>query len=510
MMVCRRLAGIHDMQMGCLRISRARGFVGVAATAVASTALLLLSACAEGYDEDAAFTSSVRNATLATVNADEIVVSSSTDGSTFTFTWPVVHGAGGYEVKLYNVSDPSHPLLVKADTVDACKATASREDDTNYMLSLRALSNAALNNTAPDTPTQKAFTTFTPTFAAIPAAQYSDLKAYFDANPLPEGNHDMLCFDLDGGADYKLSGDVDFGGHNVTIRCTSKGNHAKLTLEQGAKFITFGGLVIKYLDIDCSQTNKTIVELSETPDDSLKTQIMYDGKESGYYFIMEPIVFQSCNIKKVGASIIADKAKYDVRSLTVNDCVVEVDRTASATNVTSDAVINLKTASFVSDLLLKNSTFYAVEHTNSAFFVYNGRPKEIDANAELQKVTFTGCTFYQLSYSTNFRGDTRTQGQKTNYFTVERCIIVDCGKKNFVNSLLRQLSTAPTVSYYKNTYWWNGEDVSEAQVCDGGDHSGTALTTDPAFRDPANSDFTPTGAQQIAEKTGDPRWYNEN
>ena len=148
-----------------------------------------------------------------------------------------------------------------------------------------------------------------------------------------------------------------------------------------------------------------------------------------------------------------------------------------------------------------------MEAITTPFLTYNGRPKEIDPNAEVQKITFTGCTLYQISKGTNFRGDTRTQGQKTNYFTVDRCIIVDCGKKNFINSLLRQLSTNPTVNYYKNTYWWGGENVADSQICDGGDNSGTALTTDPAFADPANGDFTPTGADQVANQTGDPRWY---
>lgn len=469
---------------------------------VLATAVLLLAGCAEGYDEDAAFESSVKNSTLSAVSADDIVVTSSTDGTTFTFTWPVVHGAGGYEVKLFNVSDPDNPVLVKADTVDACKSTASREDDTNYMVTVRALKNGQLNNAEPAEPTQKLFTTFTPTFASISAAEYTDLKAYFDEHPLPADSTSMLCFDLDGDTDYTLSGNVDFGGHYVTIRCTNKSKHARLTLQPGARFITYGAFTMKYLDIDCSQTTKTIVELSETPDESLKSLIMYDGKESGYYFIMDPIIFQSCNIKKMSSSLIADAAKYDVRALTVNDCLVEITNSSAA-------IINLKTASFVTDLLIKNSTFYSLEPTSQPFLTYNGRPKEIDATAEVQKITFTGCTLYQLAKSTNFRGDTRTQGQKTNYFTVDRCIIVDCGKKNFINSLLRQLSTSPTVNYYKNTYWWGGENVAENQICDGGDNTGTALSTDPAFVDPANGDFTPTGADQVANQTGDPRWYAE-
>ena len=465
----------------------------------------LLTACTEGYDDDAAFESLVKNDTLKALTSNDIVVKESTDGSTFTFTWAVVHGAGGYEVKLYNVSDPTTPALVKADTVDACNVSMPREDDTNYMVAVRALSNIQLGNVEQSKATEKLFTTFTPTFSAIEASKYTDLKQYFDENPLPEDSTSMLCFDLDGNAEYTLSGDVDFGGHSVTIRCVNKKGHATLKLVQNAKFVTYGSLYIKYLDIDCAETNKPIIELSAEPADSL---LNLENASGNYYYITDPIVFQSCNIKNLGACLIQDQNKYVVRSLSITDCVVAIDRTADAANVVStDPIIKLNKASFVTDFLVKNSTIYSKEHTTSAFLTYNGRPKELNNSAELQKISFVSTTLVNLSYNTNFRGDTRTQGQPSNYFTVEKCIIVDCGKKNFCNALLRQMSNLPTVSYYKNTYWWNGEDVSESQTGDGSDRTMTALTTDPDFADPDNGDFTPRGEQQVANKTGDPRWY---
>ncbi|MBQ4029662.1 MAG: DUF5123 domain-containing protein, partial [Prevotella sp.] len=57
-----------------------------------------------------------------------------------------------------------------------------------------------------------------------------------------------------------------------------------------------------------------------------------------------------------------------------------------------------------------------------------------------------------------------------------------------------------------NTYWFNGapEDTGEY------DGTGTALTTDPAFKDAADGDFTPTGEAQVAAKTGDPRWFSDD
>jgi hypothetical protein len=314
----------------------------------------------------------------------------------------------------------------------------------------------------------------------------------------------MLCIDLEGGKEYTLSGDIDFGGRYITIRGNNKNSHAKLTLAAGAKFVTFGSFYMKYMDIDCSNTSKAIVELSETPDDSLKNHV----GTSGYFFIEDPIVFQSCNIQNLESYVISDAAKYVVRALTLNDCIVQIVRDSSTPNW-ANPIINLKKSSYVTDFLVKNSTIYSkIRLTNAPFLTYNGRPKELNDESELQKISFVSSTLYNLSYGTNFRGDTRTQGQKSNYFTVEKCIIVDCGKKNFINSFIRQLSTNPTVSYYKNTYWWNGENVKESQVCDGGDRSGTALDTDPAFLDPADDDLTPQGEDQILNQTGDPRWYN--
>ena len=464
---------------------------------------VLMTACTKGYDDDPEFESSVQNSPLKALTADDISVKSSADGSTFTFTWQVVHGAGGYEVKLYNISDPSNALLVKADTTDGCTVSMPREDDTNYMVAIRALSNASLGNTEQAEPGKKEFSTFTPTYGTIKHDDYADLKAYFDANPLPEGPTDMLCFDLEGGKEYTMSADIDFGGHSVTIRCTNKNKHANLKPAAGAKFVTFGSFYLKYMDIDCAETNKPIVELSETPDDSIKNLV----GTSGYYFIQDPIVFQSCNISNLGACLIQDQGKYVVRNLTINDCVVAIDRTAEAANaVTGDPIIKLTKASYVTDFVMKNSTVYSKEHTTSAFLTYNGRPKELNDASELQKISFISSTLYNQSYNSNFRGDTRTQGQTSNYFTVDKCIIVDCGKKNFCNALLRQMSKNPTVYYYKNTYWWNGENVREAQTGDGADNTGTALETDPAFVDAANGDFTPQGADQINNATGDPRW----
>jgi hypothetical protein len=66
-----------------------------------------------------------------------------------------------------------------------------------------------------------------------------------------------------------------------------------------------------------------------------------------------------------------------------------------------------------------------------------------------------------------------------------------------------RLGNSSQIRLSRNTYWSGGEAADQATY----DTSGTILTTDPAFANPANGDFTPTGAEQLQYKTGDSRWY---
>ncbi len=464
-------------------------------------ALFLASCASDGYDEES-FQSDTHNTQMVTPDASNITVTASADGSSQTISWPLVKGAYGFEVELYNVNDAANPILLLDSLVEGYAIKAERAEDTNYKFVIHALGNTKNGNKDAENITVKSFTTFTPTYTTIPEG---DLYKYFTENPIPADSMNNLNYDLVPDGVYTISSNIDFGGHHITLRTSSKTNPATLTPGDGKRFVTWGGLTLKYMNIDLANTNKALIELSETPDDSIKNLV----GTSDYYFIEKPIVYANCNILNMGSCLIVDNStvKYVIRNFNVNNCFVEIDKTSDNTNATAECPINLKNKSYITDMEVKNSTFYSVEKGSVAFLTYNGRPKDIDATgAEIQKIGFENSTLYQIAYGTNFRGDTRTQGQKTNYFTVKNCIIVDCGKKNFCQSLLRQASSNPTVEYANNTYWWDGEDVSSFQTGDGCDQTGTALTTDPGFADAANANFTVSGAQQLEKKTGDPRW----
>lgn len=462
---------------------------------VLAVCALMAAGCADHYDGDETWSPQVKNATLTSPDAGKITISPSADGSTMTIAWPVVYGAGGYAVELYNVNDPNSPVLVKTDTIDGCSLRVDREEDTNYSLTIRALGNQKYNNREAQEQTEYKFNTFLPTYAEIPDG--SDLKAWFAENPIPADSTSHLCYDLVPGGNYTVSGKIDFYGHQVTLRSSSKANYANVIMGAGSYFNTYAGFTLKYLNINAEATNKPLISFSDEPEESIKNLI----GEKGYYFIMDPVVVQGCNITNLGSSIVAsNSAKYDVRVVSINNTIVQLDKTLPAAN--SAAVIYMKSG-FISDFTIKNSTVYSREHSDVFFIQHGGRPKDV-SDEEQRYVSILNCTLCNIAYGKNFCD--YHNGQTTYHYTLKNTIIVDCGKANFLTGLNKgQSSDNPVWDVNNNTCWRDGSDASASQT--GIKNPGLWLTTDPEI-DPANDKFTPAAAQQEAGQ-GDPRWNEE-
>lgn len=223
----------------------------------------LFTSCDDVYDDDASFRSDVTNQTLTSPDVDKIVVTPSTDGTSQTISWPVVHGAKGYEVSFYDMSDPENPAVLDEmnnKNIDGCSVTVSREEDMNYRFTVKALGNEALNNKDAETATEVAFNTFTETFATIPSG--ADLYEWFQSNPIPEEKvGEMLCFDLEPDGEYTLSQSLNFFNKLVTLRTSSKTNHAKVTIASEARIKTATGITMKYIDFDCSATYLSLIHI---------------------------------------------------------------------------------------------------------------------------------------------------------------------------------------------------------------------------------------------------------
>lgn len=459
------------------------------------TAGLAVTSCADHYDGDDSWSPQTQNATLTSPEADKITITSSADGSTMTIAWPVVYGAGGYAVTLCNVNDTENPVVVKSDTIDGCSMSATREEDTNYSLSIRTLGNEKYNNTEAKEQTELKFNTFLPTYAEIPDG--TDLKAWFTENPVPGDSTSHLCYDLTPGGHYTVSGNIDFGGHQVTLRSSSKSNNANVEMLAGSYFNTYAGFTLKYLNINAEATNKALIAFSDEPSESIQNLI----GEKGCYFIMDPVVVQGCVIGKLGTSIMASNSvKYDVRTVSINNTVVEVDKTIPTAN--SAAFVYMKSG-FITDFTIKNSTVFSRQQSDCFFIQHGGRPKDV-GDEEQRYVSIVNCTLANLTYGKNFCD--YHNGQTTYHYTLKNTIVQDCGKPNFLTGLNKgQASDNPVWEVNNNTCWRDGADASASQT--GIKNPGLWLTTDPAI-DPANAQFTPAAAQQEAGQ-GDPRWIED-
>lgn len=456
----------------------------------------LLASCASDGFEDETFDSGVRNTQIQSLTEDQITITPTADESKTIIKWEVVNGASGYDCKVYNTTTGSDVILLDS-LVDGCEFMITREEDCYYRFSILPKGDTARGNSDAAAATVKTFDSFSQTFAAIPEG---DLKAYFDANPVPtEPAGKELCFDLTPGGSYTLTGNIDFGGQRVTLRSTSRTNPAKLKVNADATISTFAGTSLKFLDIDASDANKSLVTMKDEPNDSIKSK-----ESDSYYVVTTPVAFKGCTISGLGTSLLAtNSAKYNIRNVVVSNCVIEMSTTSATAN--TGGIIYLK-AGYATETAFTNSTIYAKNHIEKFFIQMGGRPKDL-SETETRTVSIQNCTLANLTWNKNFCD--YHNGQKTYTYELLNCIIQDCGKANLVTGLNKgQDSENPIWNINNNTFWRENADASDKQTGEkwttNNKGSNTMLTTNPEI-DPATGDFTPAGAQQTA-KQGDPRW----
>lgn len=473
--------------------------------------IMTLASCADVYDGDETYSSDVRNATMVSPDAENITITASTDGSQQTIAWPVVYGAGGYELIVTDVTDSENPVELLNEIVDGCSVTMAREEDKNYRLTLRTLGDAELNNKDSETSTAVSFTTFLPAFATIPAG--ADLVEYFAANPAPESAAtEMVYYDLESNGNYTLNGTLELTNKKVALR-TASANKATIVYGAEGKITTYAGFVLKNLNIDCSaqtSSSSSIIQLSETPDESIKGIQTEGSYKSSYYDIQDNIVLQGLNVKGLPGFIFFDgnKVAYGLRALIVKDCVIEL-ATSSEHSLKENALIN-SYKGYINEFTMSNTTVWTSSAaTGEAKFMLrysnSGRPDRYGYSKA--SVTFSNNTFYNVCNKgqwANYDGIGNTH--KWAAFKMTGCIFVDCGNNQVARRFIRNKpASGDDITFQNNTYMFNNEFEENSEY----DTSGTQITSDPQFKNSAVGDFTVGGADQLAKRTGDPRWLPE-
>ena len=460
---------------------------------------LLFASCADTYDGKDTFSGGVTNTTLDSPDESGIEITPSTDGTQQTITWPVVFGAGGYEVSLYDVNDPNAPVVIEGienKVIDGCSLTSSRPEDTNFKLTVRTLGNEKLNNKEAVTSTEKNFSSFIASIAQIPEG---DLYSYFQSNQIPDAS-DMLYYDLIPGGNYTLSDAVDFLSHKVTLRTTSKNNHAKITYTGNSACLQSGtSFGVKYVDFDCAASTTAPFQMSKTLDESIMGLV--SGTQN-YYDIVDPILIMGCNFENVNGKFMYDNGqKYGIGSLDIKDCVVHL-----TTNTASTIVFDFRGGGVVS-LSVQNSTFYNTGDQDHSYFVqYGNNARATRMGYTENLISYQNSTFYNIAKAGQWGNYSGFNGQSCSYWVMTNCIFVDCSNnavaRRFVGGAIN--SSHPT--FANNTYMFDGAFEENSSY----DQSGTQITEDPKFANPANGDFTVNGAAQIQKRTGDPRWLPAN
>ena len=255
--------------------------------------------------------------------------------------------------------------------------------------------------------------------------------------------------------------------------------------------------------IDGANNTGALISISEEP-----TSELFSGTQD--YYKVESIALDNVTATGITGSLVWDSnKKYGVVSLTINNCLIQLSTVAG--NVKNAAIVSFQ-AGGVKDFAITNSTIYNTSETGAQYFLRynnNGRIDRMgyDKATETQSWTYENNTFYKTISNDNGQWGNGPNGQNYFKYSVKNNIWVDCS-----NQIVRRLGNGriATLAEYKvfenNTYWRNGENNVAAESASGYDESGTILSTDPAFVDAANGDFTPTGAEQVSLKTGDPRW----
>lgn len=470
---------------------------------LAGMVVLLLTSCADDGFEDETFSSGISNTQMTAIVADQITFTPTTDGSKTVIAWPVVYGASGYQISVFDVTNPEAPVAVdslESATVDGCSVAVTRAEDTNYQFSILVLGNAKEGNTDAADPTVVTFSSFTPTYVSIPDG--TDLYAYFQEHPLPTDTTGNLNFDLVNGGNYTLSQSLDFEGQAVTLRTPSKTHKASITYAGETSIQTAAPITLKNISLDCSASSEPVFKLSKNAPDSIK-----GATGSGdYYNIIGAMYLSNCDFTGVNALFLYDNnVKYCLETFLMDNCTVQL---TTGDAISGQANIYFRSG-FIKDCTIRNSSWWNVGTGDSRYFVqYNNSGRldraGYDRKSQTQSFTYTGDTFYNICKSGQWGNYGGFSGQTYSAWTVQNNIWVDCGNGQISRRMLggRNASSYATCVFNNNTYWFNGAAETGNTSYD----TGYQLQSDPALVNPAEGDLTPTGAEQISLKTGDPRW----
>lgn len=483
----------------------------------------LLVSCAIGYDSPDGFDPGVRNTQMITPDSVSFVVNSAVTEA--TISWPLVLGASGYEVTFMNVDDPESPIVVDnydKTFVDGSHFTVSVAEDSKYKLRIRTLGNDEFGNT--DDPDGKEFelSTLVPSIATIPNG--SDIYQYMLDHPIENVSSNEVAIDLEANGHYTMSGLVNFGGQQLTLR-GDKLKRATVEMTEKGALATYSGLKVKYLNFDFSNssTNSFIfMSPNNQPpaNDTLPANILSENLGymrgssiiKGIYIVLNPIYVAHCWFKDLpGAFLHDNNVTCAFWNFTLSDCIVQMKNTGS-----EGFICLQKKGRLVKNILLENSTIYNTVDNSKAYFIRysnssNSNPEKTFGSAvemKQQNITFTHTTFSKTFTGQKFCNNMSAQGTTTT--SIDHCIFNDCYQ------VARRISLGIKSFEFNFSY---GADASSDATRKDNSNRPFASVYDPQFGTNVSKsldltqpnggvDFTPGDYNIVSNNGGDPRWLS--
>ena len=222
--------------------------------------------------------------------------------------------------------------------------------------------------------------------------------------------------------------------------------------------------------------------------------------KSGYSYI-DNIILNNLTIWNVKASLIYDNDnQVCVEKLTIDNCKINFDTEA----VSNEALISFKKGC-VKDFAIKNSTMRGKNAVAKYFMRGSGQDFKKAGYTE-GSVTYENNTFYGLLKDGGQWGNGLRYNNNYAQITlaINNNIWYNCDAQTLRRMLNKNFADFKSGSTMSHNTFWN----SETGALDQGSYGNkTDLTTDPAFADAANDNFTiGASTQQAKYQTGDPRW----
>lgn len=485
--------------------------------------VLTLAACADdGFDDKETWSSGVKDSQMTAPTEIQCSKTSLSDTEKkVEFSWKVVMGAAGYKVNVKDVSTPEQPKVVIADTIiDRCSFSVILPIETNFELSLLTLGNKQLNNKDAQEAYTIKFDTYLPS-TTIPAG--AELSSWLAENLVDSDVEQGLA--LEPGANYTLDTIADFRLNMVELR-GDKGNAPTITLGQNGYFSTQGGLKIRDIKIDC--TNSTfggLLTMNSEPDASLSTEAL-GYKEAGAnqdgFVIQKPVIFQNCVISNLPKSLLwGNGQNWSLADLRIQDCIIQMNSTSTKPFIDLTGASN----GLIQKFLVSNTTIYNSDPTPvDRYFIRfsnasNAQPRKVFGNTN----NFLEWTIERSSFvRTNPRKDLannlpNTQNNGLLWIKITDCVFFDVYRLYGMIQSQWVKTTEGNFISYSDICPPSSTDYGPTGRTDQNGNFYSTLDETPEFDEEqlVPIDLTlPNGGVNLAPKglafdakSGDPRWY---